>query len=51
MMKQLSCFLTHLFHQDAFGGRGNCRYNECANCLNSQDCGFNEVKKGDEKNK
>merc|ERR1712110_488892 len=28
---------------NALGGRGgDCRYNECANCLNSQDCGFDE---------
>merc|ERR1712045_563538 len=24
------------------GRRDNCLYNECADCLNSQDCGFNE---------
>merc|ERR1712018_106258 len=29
---------------NALGGRrDNCRYNECAECLNSQDCGYREV--------
>merc|ERR1712018_75326 len=27
---------------NALGGRDNCRYNECAECLNSQDCGYRE---------
>lgn len=35
----------YLSSLDFLGGRNNnCRYNECAQCLNSQDCGFNEVK-------
>ena len=37
--------LLRIYYPDALGGRGgDCRYNECANCLNSQDCGFNEVR-------
>merc|ERR1712224_406692 len=27
---------------NALGGRDNCRYNECAECLERQDCGYSE---------